>query len=243
MLNTSVFEFPAIPAEVLSCEPFAPEATGELPDVPALPETLIALELHLGEWPVQLGEVADAVLGDLGATIQVLRLAGREYSSSEYGSSDYRPERIEDCICDLSPNACLAEAARGSLRRGKRHQEMVEIWAHAREIAQWCRLLAEDASGSMKPHEAYLVGLLHEMGSLPSLFGWERRDLSSNPETCAVRMAERWNFPSYLKDFFRELQRPGRYSPWRKLIEDAHRLAVGTDSSRPLVSIPMRLPA
>jgi hypothetical protein len=238
VLNTSVFELPAISGEVLSRQPLAFENYGDLPDLPSRPETLITLELRIGEWPMPLGEIVDAVLGDPGATIQILRLAGREY-----GSSEFRPERIEDCICDLGADTCLAEAARGSQHRRGNSQEIAARWRHATDIAHCCRFLAEEACGSIKPHQAYLAGLLHEMGSLPALLGWDRNDLPANAELCALRLAERWNFPAFLKDSFREMCRLGRSTQWSKLIGDAHQLAGGSEMSGAFSLIADQLPA
>ena len=238
MLNTTVFEFPAIPGEVVSRSPFDFEAASDLPDVPALPETLIALELQLCEWPVNLGAVASVLLGDLGAVIQVLRQVGREH-----GDSQWRPDRIEDCICDLGLRACLAEASRGSLRRGDRLSEWTATSVHAREIARSCGVIAEEACASIRPCQAYLAGLLHELGTLPIALGWDHSELPANPDLCALRLAECWDFPQFLKEFFRDACRPGRESQWTRLIAEAHRLSGDRATRGSLTIFPVLLPA
>ena len=58
-----------------------------------MPETLLLMDLGALEKPVDLEEITQVVLSDPGATIQVLRLAGRERALGEE-----REARIEDCI-------------------------------------------------------------------------------------------------------------------------------------------------
>jgi len=229
VLNPSVFEFPTGRSIFAEGQPFQYEFADELPNVPALPETLLAMDLQLRSCPVDLCGVADAVLADLGATLQILRLAGREY-----GNADDRPTRIEDCICDLGLNACLEAAANGIVRRAPYSQAIVELWTHSREIAQYCRLLAELELGAFRPQEAYLAGLLHGIGALPEILGWDRCEFPSDPARAARRMAERWRFPAFLKDFFREACMPGNRSRWARLLDDAHQLTMDSWAHCPL---------
>jgi HD-like signal output (HDOD) protein len=216
VLNTSVFEFPAD----RSVFAFQLGLVDDLPGVPALPETLLAMEFQLQEFSVDLRAVSEIVLGDLGATIQVLRLAGREY-----GDSEGRPVRIEDCISDLGLKACLRAAAAGTMEWGNRQRAVVEMWEHSREIAHTCRLIAEETPGFINPHQAYMAGLLHGIGALPALLGWERSAASSYRPFSAVELAERWAFPPFLKEFFQTVHKPGWNSQWSKMLSMAHRFA------------------
>jgi hypothetical protein len=227
VLNTSVFEFPAD----RSVFAFQLDLVDDLPGVPALPETLLAMEFQLQEFSVDLRAVSEIVLGDLGATIQVLRLAGREY-----GDSDGRPVRIEDCISDLGLKACLRAAAAGTMAWGVRQRAVVEMWEHSREIAHTCRLIAEETPGFINPHQAYMAGLLHGIGALPALLGWERNAAYYRPFS-AVELAERWAFPAFLKEFFHTVSKPGWNSQWSKLMSTAHRFAESS-AYCPLVSAP-----
>jgi hypothetical protein len=229
VLNASVYEFPSGRSVLSEHQPYRCDLVDDLPDVPALPETLLAMELQLREGSVDLGGITEIVLGDLGATIQILRLAGREYETAEW-----RPARIEDCISDLGLEACLCAAAGAAPVKSARHRSVVEIWTHAREIAHCARLLAEEMPGSINPNHAYIAGLVHVLGGLPEVLGWGRRDLAGDPALCALKMAERWAFPGFLKDFFCETSMPGYGSHWSELMSAAHDLAMDSSAQCPL---------
>jgi hypothetical protein len=83
-------------------QPWQFDFSDDLPAIPVLPETLLLLDLEAQERSVDLKRVAELVLSDLGATLQILRLAGREHACAEF-----RPSRIEDCIVDLGVDVCL----------------------------------------------------------------------------------------------------------------------------------------
>jgi HD-like signal output (HDOD) protein len=236
VLNASVYEFPSGRSVLSEHHSYPCDLVDDLPDVPALPETLLAMELQLRGGSVDLGGVSEIVLGDLGATIQVLRLAGREYETAEW-----RPVRIEDCISDLGLEACLCAAASAAPVKSARQRAIVETWTHAREIAHCSRLLAEEMPGSINPNRAYIAGLLHVLGSLPKVLGWGRHDLAGDPALSALRMAERWAFPGFLKDFFCETSMPGYGSHWSELMSAAHDLAMDSSARCPLFeAAPMR---
>ena len=128
--TTRIYEFPA-PRTPLATDPFSEyESCASLPAVPVLPETLLAMELQLQQRSVDLHEVSQTVLGDLGATLAILRLAGQEH-----GSSEGRPARIEDCISGLGLKACLEAVASAASARGARQRAVQDLWAHSREIA------------------------------------------------------------------------------------------------------------
>lgn len=229
VLNTSVYEFPTSRSFVSQPQPFLLDLAEELPDIPAMPETLIAMELQLQERSVDLGEISEAILEDVGATLQILRLAGREYTDAED-----RPARIEDCISGLGLRACLRAAASEAPIKGPRHRALNEFRAHSREIARLCRLLAEEMPEFAIPQEAYLAGLFHDIGALPGILGWDRSDLPANRALAGWRMAEQWALPLFLKDYFREASMSGGDGHGWKIVSMAHQLAAGTFVSSPM---------
>ena len=221
MLTTRIFEFPSGRFVFAKQEPFRLEDADDLPQVPSLPETLLVMELQLHGRSIDLREVAEAVLRDLGATLQILRLAGREY-----GDREDRPVRIEDCIADLGLESCLRAAESATLTKATLNPTILEMWAHAREIAQCCRLLTEEESGIVHPYEAYLAGLVHGIGALPAVLGWKRGDLIGDRTLTALTLAQRWAFPACLKDFFGELHNPGANPQVSKIVARAHELVI-----------------
>jgi hypothetical protein len=219
--NASVFGFPAIAGGLGGFEPFAADQVDDLPDVPALPETLLQLELKLHEFSIDLHEVSQLVLSDLGTTLQILRLAVREC-----GIPDARPSRIEDCISDLGLEACLRQAGRRTVLSEARHRGVIEVWAHSREVAQLCKRLAGTQDGWMHPEEAYLVGLMHALGSLPGILGWQwPENEASNWTEKGSKLAELWSLPLCVQEFFEQLHRPSTQEGWTAIVRRAHGMA------------------
>lgn len=228
MLKTSVVEFPV--GNILSDNRYFPyEMTDELPEVPVLPETLLSLEFLLQETSVDLRKFTEVVLSDLGATIQILRLAGREY-----GAAEDCPVRIEDYISDLGLTACFNAVANGTFGRDAQHRADFEIWSHSRDVARQCRVLAEEMPGAINPDQAYIAGLLHAIGTLPEFLGWRRQGHAENHLAAALELAEEWCFPRYLQDFFCENLMPGYSAQWSEFLAAAHQLTKASWARCPL---------
>jgi HDOD domain len=218
VLKTGVLEFPS--GRCILAEPRTAhhQSADNLPDVPVLPETLLAMELQLRHSPVDLGEFSQVVLHDVGATLQILRLACREYDAAENHLL-----RIEDCICDFGPAACFQAVAKGSVVRSHQRRAVAAIWTHAREIADNAKHLAEEISSAITPDQAYIAGLLHSMGSLPAALAWRWSEASHDTVHTGWKLAERWAFPGYLRDFFCEMIMPGYCPQWSEIMAAAHR--------------------
>ena len=200
------------------------------PNIPVLPETLLMMELRSHDFSVDLQEMSQLVLGDLGAVLQILRLAAREYEDAAE-----RPTRIEDCISALSIQACLKAAAEQTVLSDLRHGGVLELWAHAREVAQACRTVAATVDGAVQPEEAYLVGLTHALGSLPDLLGWQRPGPGcKRGEHAATRLAECWSLPPCVQEFSRAWDRSELDNPWVEIVRLAHRIARRSQQRCPL---------
>jgi len=131
--------------------------------------------------------------------------------------------RIEDCISDLGIDRCLEAMSAQVSARDPRFDEILELWTHCRHIAIHSKAIAEkSADSSALPEQAYLVGLLHEIGSLPALFDW--------PTTCTGHMStytgrnlsEEWGLPDFVTESFREQEAPGGPTPWSDIVRIAH---------------------
>lgn len=167
---------------------------------------------------VDLREMSRIVLDDFGATMQILRLAAREY-----GAGENRPVRIEDCISALGLDACLKVAAQQAVTHHARHRTVLETWAHSREIAHYSRLVAEAIDGA-HPDEAYLAGLFHTLGDIPALLGWETQRNSQDWARTGLRMAELWCLPLCVQEFFREMLHR-EAGVWGQIVQTAHEMA------------------
>lgn len=233
MLNSGVFEFRAARDAFAELQPFQPRLVDDLPDVPAMPETLLSMELSIHEFSVDLRAFSQLVLGDLGASLQILRLAAWECGS------DACPSRMEDSISALGLQACLKAAARATVLSDARHRGVFEFWAHSREIAERCRDLAVELNGDFHPEEAYFVGLFHGLGLLPQVLGWEWRG-SEKRDWASVgrRLADRWSLPPCVREFFAETRWPASGAPWNELVRKAHGMAKRSPIGCPLFELP-----
>jgi hypothetical protein len=190
----------------------------DLPDVPVMPGTLLLMEICANGPSIDLIEMTQLVLGDLGATIQILRRAGQEHSSVEE-----RPSRIEDCISSLDVRTYIDSISRWTVAQDMNKPAILEAWAHAKQIAERCKLMAEEVSRNISPDEAYLIGLLHEIGTLPAILGWDPLlGLSSNPDIAGLRLAEAWSLPRCVVGYLHEICHPMPTNRWTEIVQHAH---------------------
>jgi HD-like signal output (HDOD) protein len=198
------------------------EFADHLPDVPVQPETLLLIDLEMQESSVDLRVLSQLVLNDLGATLQVLRLAAHEYRNAEIC-----PTRIEDYISDLGLDACMEAVSARTVARDFRHRAIVETWAHSREIAH-CSMLIAGETQEVNPDEAYLVGLFHAIGLLPSVLGWDGCGASTTDYSQrGFKLARKWSLPRFVVEYFRETQMAGSRTLWPAIVEKAHWRAGG----------------
>jgi HDOD domain len=203
---------------VLSLQPSRLYASRQRFDVAVMKETLLLMELETQEFCVDLRALSKLVLSDLGATLQVLRLAGREY-----GDAESRPVRVEDCIADLGVQACMDAMSAHLMVRDLRSPAVSELWRHSREIAEYSKYLAEQTV-DVDPDQAYLVGLCHSIGSLPGVLGL---DGTTCQEYDLVRMglelAREWWLPGCVPGYFSDMEKCGERSAWPGIVQAAHR--------------------
>jgi c-di-GMP-related signal transduction protein len=188
-----------------------------LPSLPIMTTTRLQLELLLGDSVVDLKGVTEVILGDAGATLQILRLIGEEYPNEED-----RPRRIEDCIVSLSMARCYQTICASNCGHAGSY---VAEWQHCRRIAECARELARGME-DFPPEEAYLVGLLYRLGRFPQLLGWEiERTSPMEDEALGVMLAFHWNLPGYVVSAIKERQEAAGLSRWDKILGMADELA------------------
>jgi hypothetical protein len=222
--KSNVFNIQIRRDSMIDRQPLQAEPSRELPDVPVMPETLLLLDLMVQETCVDLRQMSELVLADLGATLQILRLAGREY-----GTAHDRPVRIADCISDLGLRPCLTSVSAQTIGRQEQMPEVAKLWAHSREIASCSKQVAQTMP-EIDPEEAYLVGLLHSFGLLPRLLGWRESSVVDDPLT-GLRLAKRWSLPRCVTEFFHEKQVPRYATRWSAIVQKAHMQVDSIDSS------------
>jgi HD-like signal output (HDOD) protein len=119
-----------------------------------------------------------------------------------HGYAESCSRRIEDCISDLDLDTCMQALSGKVVRHDSQHKAILELWAHSREIAHWCRIIAEETQDPY-PNDAYLLGLFHAVGSLPAILGWV--DLQENWMDSALvgaKLVKQWPLPHCAVEFF-----------------------------------------
>ena len=219
MLKKAVFQAQASFSPVAVHQPWHFGALSDLPAVPVMPETLLFLDVETQEHSVDLRRMSQLVLGDLGATVQILRLAGREYGAAE------GPSRIEDCISDLGVRACMEAMSEQTTEHNSHHDPVVRLWAHSKEIAQYARLVADEMP-DVNPEQAYLVGLLHAIESLPSVLGWGMSETGMfDNSLTGLELARQWSFPRFVLESFDEQHPASCANRWAEIVRTAHHCA------------------
>lgn len=189
-------------------------------DVAVMKETLLLMELETQGFCVDLGTLSKLVLSDLGATLQVLRLAGREY-----GDAEGRPVRVEDCIADLGVQACMDAMSARLMPHKVRSPAVAELWRHSREIALHAQHLAQHTL-DVDPDQAYLIGLCHSIGSLPSVLELDGTTCHGfNRVRRGGELAREWSLPDCVVEYFTDQEKCAGISAWLGIVQEAHRCA------------------
>jgi len=205
---------------------FASRKADFLDDVPAMSTTVLGLEMLLHEPCIDLQMASELILSDVGATIQILGLVGRE----ENFTSE-RPGRMGECIASLDINVWFGAISARTFPCDRQHSATTAVWKHSRLVAQYAQLVAESLDG-ISPEDAYLVGLLHEIGTIATVLGWP----NGNPGTRdqATLLAMEGALPLFVLAAMRSVNDPCTSSAWKSILTAAHELA----DARPDFDIP-----
>lgn len=212
-----------IPSSVWRClhlleqEDLGTQEADILDDVPVMLATVLGLDLLLREPCIDLRKASDLVLSDVGATLQVLRLIGKEFDFARGG-----PSRMGDCLASLDVDAWFGAMAARAFVSDSEHKATTALWKHCRLVAQYAQLVAESLNG-VCPEDAYLVGLLHEAGSIPSLLGWTMDE--SNAAGSDAQLAMEGSLPLFVLAAMRSVNDLCHKSTWKLILTAAHELA------------------
>jgi hypothetical protein len=188
-----------------------------LDEVPVMSATVLGLEILLHEPCIDLRMASELVLSDVGATIQVLRLVGREYELS----IDH-PCRMGDCLAGLDSNAWFEAVSMRTFTCGREHAATTSLWRHCRLVAQYAQLVAESLD-RISPEEAYLVGLLHEIEAIPKVLGWPNHRVGAGESGALLAMEG--SLPLFVLSAIRSTSDSCSSSVWKFILTAAHELA------------------
>jgi hypothetical protein len=202
---------------LLEQQRYAQKRADFLGEVPVMSATVLGLEMLLQDSYIDLGMASELVLSDVGATIQILRLIGREYDFPAE-----RPTRMGDCIASLDVDAWFGAISGRTFVCDRKHAATTAVWRHCRLVAQYAQLVAESLD-SVSPEDAYLVGLLHGIGDIPSSLGWP--DCGRGGNALNALSAMEGTLPLFVLEAIRSMSDASASPGWRFILTAAHELA------------------
>jgi HD-like signal output (HDOD) protein len=168
-----------------------------IPDLPILAPTLVHLERLLNADVVDLAALTNVVRSDLGLTVYLIRIA----RSADWVSGTV--PRIAEIIVGLGIKHLKAIVHSVPVLRTQHGSPRVRacnrFWMHT----QLTGLIAEELashSTNLNSDDAYLAGLVCQIGKLPRLLGWRIPEFeNANTETIGGTLALAWGFPPILR--------------------------------------------
>jgi len=189
-------------------------------EVPVMLATVLGLELLLREPCLDLRMASEIVLSDVGATIQILRLVGKQ---DDCGGG--KPERMGECLASLEANVWFNAISARTFACDREHSATTAVWSRCRLVAQYSQLVAESLEG-VPADSAYLVGLLHEVGAIETVLGWPNDD-PCRRDQAALLVMER-ALPPFVLAAMGSVNDPLAPSTWKFILTAAHELAGGS---------------
>lgn len=136
-------------------------------DLPTLPEVIYRIESVANDPSCGAREIAAVIETDPPMAARILRLANSAY----YRSSGVEIGSIAQAVARLGMKevrkVCLAVAAMRIFVKSSRHIDHRRFWHHSLTVASATRTVAKRMHGvRVDPDEAFIAGLLHEVGAL-----------------------------------------------------------------------------
>lgn len=251
-----------MPLESLSANSLAQQVKS----IPTLPTVLTELSRRMEDPKTSSDDLAQIIQQDQAISSKVLKLVNSPF----YGYSG-RIHTINQGIVILGFNAIknlvlstsVLEAFKGTAS-GEAFR-MDGLWIHSASVAGIAKLLAE-RSGAADPEEAFVSGLLHDIGKVllwisePRLFAGclqasaakrialadvERQVVGFDDSELAAVLAEKWKFPNSLRESIRCRPMPdraGAMAPLASAVHCANILCTGLGAPsvpKPVITAPV----
>jgi len=158
--------------------------------VPTCPTTALKLRSVMENAEHEVRDVVDVVKTDPALAAAVLRVANSVYFQRGQAATTVKAAVQRVGEKELERLALAAGLARELLREGPLAQVRRAIWHDAMTSAVACEALARTRPG-IPPDEAFLVGLLHDVGRLVAV-GAIEQIIAEHP-TMSARSTEDWD--------------------------------------------------
>ncbi len=167
--------------------------------LPAMADSVLLLQVLLSGPAVNLRSVAEVIRGDVGLTIQLLRLVSLEHGERQPVEASVTRNVVHAGIDKLLALVTEIEPLSSHPRGREALRGCEQFWGRARLTA----LMAEELAYKNTyddPEAAYLAGLLFHIGELPSILGWKAELATAEPRQIAALLASEWRLPQILHD-------------------------------------------
>jgi HD-like signal output (HDOD) protein len=192
------------PALTLLQLPGSKPADPSLPaTIPAMPKSLLQLQLLLSEDTLHLASIAGTIRSDIGLSLALLRLA-----AAEIDGCTERVLPVSDLIVlvGIQRIRTMVEEC-VSVTSGAGHNSSFaaceRFWMHSRLTAHVAEELAGQVSDSSN-EEAFFAGLFYQLSAIPLDLHWNRGATPTRDAgELAYELAVQWNLPPILADVIR----------------------------------------
>ena len=167
--------------------------------LPAMADSVLLLQVLLSGPAVNLRSVAEVIRGDVGLTIQLLKLVSFEHGERRPVEASVTRNVVHAGVDKLLALVTEIEPLSSHPRGRDALRECEQYWGSARLTA----LMAEELAyknAYEDPEAAYLAGLLFHIDELPSILGWQGELVTAEPRQIAARLASEWCLPPIVHD-------------------------------------------
>ncbi len=193
--------------------------TEDIDDLPTFPEHVTELRQMCFNMDISLNEISEKISLDPSLVASVMKLA-----NSAGFVTMHRSENITDAIkiIGLKNLDVILTATAAKKILDERFSDFREVWSHCNKVAFYARELAVKFGMIQKGEKCYLAGMLHDLGKLVLLslnselvehiekviarkqLGCctvlEEVTMGISHSSIGKMIAEKWNFPDYIKE-------------------------------------------
>ena len=220
----------------VSSDPGSVDAARFPQALPVLDGTRLCLQLAVGEGALDVQRVTEILRRDPVAVLRLFSLA-TDTGAGLRGA----PDRLEDCLAGVGRDDLLPAFSHFAPRSAREQAICLPFAQHAFAIA--CSTRAVAGALALNGEHAFLIGLLHDIGSLPELLA-EAPVAPEAPELpmhqaatdwaaaraadWAAELALRYRLPPFLCRALGEVHGGEGASLWTAAVRAAHDLADGS---------------
>lgn len=180
-------------------------------DLPALPDMALRIQDLIDDPNVSADKMVNLLSSDPAISMHLIRAANSAALSNGIPVSDLRSaisrlgyRMLRNIVMNITMTKLFQ--ARGPFI----NQQLRALWEHSREVAANSYVLAQQQR-HLKPEQAMLAGLVHDIGALPLYLHADRHHSRLDQTTLeelickfsapiGTRLLQSWNFPDELVD-------------------------------------------